>query len=622
MKNNSPYMISTEITSEKIKTMNNIDLNALFNLNYNFDLLKGIIEQLLKNQNLLQNQINDINKIQGEKDKRIQNLEKEVKYLKETYVTKSEFKILENDLKAIRERLNKHDIQIDDILKKLKLIEDKINQIEIKINKLEKNGISKDDLDKIKKELENLKKEHENTVINVNKNKEQIDIILGKLNDIENDYKQGDEKLQKEIDELKQKLEILLKLPKGEGKSDLEAINDLMKKILNLENNFNDFVEKVNIEEIYRQLKELYEIKADKKDLDELKDKHKEDIEAINKRIDNLFSTIMSKSGSGEQPIINFDSSQYVLKFDFEKYKKENQKEIKKIWDEIENLKNLISQIFDMLKKKANLSDLEDLKNFLLGKIEELALASVKKFADKNETTNNFKYLEDQIKKILENMSSQKVVSEADTWLLAKKPINAYSCASCENYIGDLREDSHKFIPWNKMPLRDPGDKLYRMGNGFSKMLQMLNFDNNGNMSLSPNIINEVTNNSINESHSRVNSAVPNLNNMINTGNNNMRAGGKKRIQSAKPKIRMELKNLKKNMTINNINSNSNLNMDKNGDEYISEITKSKGNNELYPDIYKNQKIENNNDPKIMKIIRKTANNKFGNNKDSKENSD
>ena len=432
MKNNSPYMISTEITSEKIKTMNNIDLNALFNLNYNFDLLKGIIEQLLKNQNLLQNQINDINKIQGEKDKRIQNLEKEVKYLKETYVTKSEFKILENDLKAIRERLNKHDIQIDDILKKLKLIEDKINQIEIKINKLEKNGISKDDLDKIKKELENLKKEHENTVINVNKNKEQIDIILGKLNDIENDYKQGDEKLQKEIDELKQKLEILLKLPKGEGKSDLEAINDLMKKILNLENNFNDFVEKVNIDEIYRQLKELYEIKADKKDLDELKDKHKEDIEAINKRIDNLFSTIMSKSGSGEQPIINFDSSQYVLKFDFEKYKKENQKEIKKIWDEIENLKNLISQIFDMLKKKANLSDLEDLKNFLLGKIEELALASVKKFADKNETTNNFKYLEDQIKKILENMSSQKVVSEADTWLLAKKPINAYSCASCE----------------------------------------------------------------------------------------------------------------------------------------------------------------------------------------------
>ena len=35
------------------------------------------------------------------------------------------------------------------------------------------------------------------------------------------------------------------------------------------------FIERVNIEEIYRQLKELYEIKADKKDLDELNDKTK-----------------------------------------------------------------------------------------------------------------------------------------------------------------------------------------------------------------------------------------------------------------------------------------------------------------------------------------------------------
>jgi len=60
MKNNSPHRISTEVTTEKIKIMNDIDLNALFNLNYNFDLLKGIIEQLLKNQNALQNQIDEL----------------------------------------------------------------------------------------------------------------------------------------------------------------------------------------------------------------------------------------------------------------------------------------------------------------------------------------------------------------------------------------------------------------------------------------------------------------------------------------------------------------------------------------------------------------------------------
>ena len=112
--NNSPHRISTEITSEKIKIMNDIDLNALFNLNYNFDLLKGIIEQLLKNQNALQNQIDELYGNNVDKDKRIETLEKEVKYLKETYVNKSQLKAIETDLKEIKEKLKKHDIQIEE----------------------------------------------------------------------------------------------------------------------------------------------------------------------------------------------------------------------------------------------------------------------------------------------------------------------------------------------------------------------------------------------------------------------------------------------------------------------------------------------------------------------------
>ena len=114
MKNNSPHRISMEINTEKIKIMNDIDLNALFNLNYNFDLLKGIIEQLLKNQNALQNQIDDLYGNNDNKDKRIESLEKEVKYLKETYVNKNELKEIEIDIKSIKEHLKKHDKQIED----------------------------------------------------------------------------------------------------------------------------------------------------------------------------------------------------------------------------------------------------------------------------------------------------------------------------------------------------------------------------------------------------------------------------------------------------------------------------------------------------------------------------
>ena len=109
-----PNVISTKMSSEKIQITNDIDLNALFNLNYNFDLLKGIIEQLLKNQNSLQNQINDLFGANGDKDKRIENLEKEVKYLKETYVNKSELKEIETDLKQIKEKLKVHDKLIEE----------------------------------------------------------------------------------------------------------------------------------------------------------------------------------------------------------------------------------------------------------------------------------------------------------------------------------------------------------------------------------------------------------------------------------------------------------------------------------------------------------------------------
>ena len=298
----------------------------------------------------------------------------------------------------------------------MKEIEDRLNDIDAKIEnlslrieRLEKNAGNKDELEKLKQELENLKKYHDQTVIKVTNNKEQIDLILGRLNDITNGYKQGDEKLQKEIDDIKSQIDILLKMPRGEGKADLSGLNDLIKRLNDLENNFNEFVVKVNIDEIYRQLKFLNETKADKKDLDELNEKynnHQAEIEAINRRLDSLFSQLMSKS-SGDVPTINVDFSQYVYKSDFEKHKKENEKEFAKIWEEIEKLKNLIDQIFNILKTKANLSDLEDLKNFLLSKLEELAMACNKKFADKNDTANNLKYLEDQIKKILELLSAK-----------------------------------------------------------------------------------------------------------------------------------------------------------------------------------------------------------------------
>ncbi len=53
-------------------------------------------------------------------------------------------------------------------------------------------------------------------------------------------------------------------------------------------------------------------------------------------------------------------------------------------------------------------------------------------------------------------------MEKGDNWLLAKKPIGGFSCASCESYIGDIQENN-QFLPWNKYPSRDANERVYRV---------------------------------------------------------------------------------------------------------------------------------------------------------------
>jgi predicted nuclease with TOPRIM domain len=105
---------TSQISNEKIQLMANIDLNGLFNLNYNFDLLKGVIEELLKNQQLLQKRMDNMDNKFDDKDRRIAQLEKEVKILKENQIDKNVITEIKNDISEIQKHLKRHDDQIDD----------------------------------------------------------------------------------------------------------------------------------------------------------------------------------------------------------------------------------------------------------------------------------------------------------------------------------------------------------------------------------------------------------------------------------------------------------------------------------------------------------------------------
>ena len=388
---------------------------------------------------------------------------------------------------------------------------DGLNNLSLKLNNALKNF--KDDDENLKKKLDSLKKHVDNKVLELNTKLELF------LNNIGGTDKNGESTLEK--------------------KFDLSALNDFMQKLITLENEFDDFVSTAKINYVHEQIKYLDEEKADKKELEKINDDNKglkkkleekqnkciNDIDTINKMIEKINEQISSiniererlknningsiKEEEKEKKEINkgfgdgnVDASnklsldaesldlyltKYVLKSNYDDFLKVNKEKINKIRDEINKINNQIKEISNTLPNKADVDDLSELRDFLSNKFEELLTEIPKRFSDKNETTKFLKYLEDQIKTLMSISKSKNDSHMPENWLLAAKPISGFSCAACESYIGDLKTEKEKFIAWNKLPTRESGEKLYRMGNGFSKMLSMLNFDSNGNVYLNPN---------------------------------------------------------------------------------------------------------------------------------------
>ena len=61
--------------------------------------------------------------------------------------------------------------------------------------------------------------------------------------------------------------------------------------------------------------------------------------------------------------------------------------------------------------------------------------------------------------------------------MFMKKPLKGLSCASCEKGLENMYGKRVEFMAWNKLPFRDPQERIARVGQGFSKMLSMLNPD-------------------------------------------------------------------------------------------------------------------------------------------------
>ena len=452
---------------------NNADLNELFNFSYNFDLLKGIIETLLKNQN---------------------NLQKQVDSMKEE---RHEFQVLKFELKNTKEELRKlnqivQPTEEEDEEEKIRIKEES-SELSIKGEKTKSNVETTNDFgfgkvktfDQLKFKLLEFRKEFEKAKNGLKEHKENMNIINNKFNKLIGDTieSEGNPPLNDRLKEIEKKVNFLL------GDLTLEDIEDVNKY---REGKKEEEQRKImNIQEMNRKITKLEYNKVDSSVFDTKNDRMNTKIEETKTKLNELIYNLYGYTGDQYDIDKNI---QFVKEDDFDKYKITVANEIEKIWKEIYNIKEKNDALIEKTKGGCSTKDIEDNNNYVFQKMEEHLDELNKKFVLKNENSTALKNLEDQFKRIILLLAT-KVDHENDNWLIAKKPINGYSCAACESFIGDLKEEKNdKYINWKKMPMRErekekeqEKEKIYRLGNGYSHVLKMVGVDNNKNVSLNPN---------------------------------------------------------------------------------------------------------------------------------------
>ena len=380
---------------------------------------------------------------------------------------------------------------------------EKINKDVEKINEIfEKNN---EEIYNMKKDFEEQRNEIKNIDEDKNNILNKIDNMNNDISMIINNQKSKIEELEKKIEEIKKNNggSDLFKLGFGNKSIDEEAVQALEKKINDLRKKTNDleFTLKMKFQDIEEMQNETKNIKSslDKKiardDLKELYNLHLSDLDEINDLKDNAGVTFDElRKAKGEitnilQKIDSINGNIVLLQnnnssdkktsissmINFEKYIDQQKltdtlkpilKEIEKLYREVESIARNISDYEAIFKTFAKIDRVNRLEDEIGTKINEVKTSLSKKFVDKVEFMKNIKQLEIQIK----SMDLENKRSEGDSWIMAKKPVGCFNCASCEANIKNVNP-SNEYLAWNKYPQQD---KIYRMGQGFSHMLQMM----------------------------------------------------------------------------------------------------------------------------------------------------
>ena len=360
---------------------------------------------------------------------------------------------------------------------KISEVDNNLNELDNKIEIINNKIKSKPDFSNIKKDFEKKLKDLEEKL------NSKLDLFLNNTNN-ENEDK---EKANKEKNEI---LSLIKELRKRIGEiekyttSNFDKINadDMKKRLTKLETEMNKKAGKYEHQELHDKFRSLDEYVKDlnfKQDsLQQFTEKVRMDLAQIIKKIEFLSGeysklTFNKNTGDSDDGSSNLDLSKFLDLNTFNDNKKDINNKFEKVRLGFEDLSREIEEILSKLSHTPNDKDFSEFQNIIKNLLDDLRITNNKKYADKIETSKSIKFLETQIKTLHD--AYLKKNEAGDNWLLAKKPINNYVCASCEANIRGELDKRTEFVPWNRYPQRD--DKAYRIGHGFSRMLQMVNED-------------------------------------------------------------------------------------------------------------------------------------------------
>ena len=361
--------------------------------------------------------------------------------------------------------------------KKMSELDNTIEELQRQLEVISSKLSSKPDITHFKKDFEKKLKDLEEKL------NSKLDLFLNNSQPTNNDTNDNSSVSKNEIlsliKELRKRLGDLEKF----SATNFEKIHadDIKKRLTKLESEMNKRAGKYELQELNEKFRSLEEFTKDlnfKEDgLQQFTEKVRLDLAQIIKKIEFLsgeYSKLaFNKSGDNDEGLNNVDMSEFLDLKTYNDNKKDINNKFEKVRLGFEDLSREIDEILSKLAHTPTDKDFSEFQNILKNMIDELKISSNKRYADKIETSKSIKFIETQIKALHDAFLRKN--EAGDNWLLAKKPINNYVCASCEANIKGELDKRTEFVPWNRYPQRD--DKAYRIGHGFSRMLQMVNED-------------------------------------------------------------------------------------------------------------------------------------------------